>query len=138
MIRSQEVLKFRPMKQKWRNGLFKMDLFRSVSTQMLCNTIEVTHFSSLTLLRPYLIFYLIFLGGVSHPWKVLCRPGGIDHGVLIVGYGVSQYPKFNKTLPYWIVKNSWGTRWGEQGYYRVFRGDGTCGLNQMCTSATLD
>ena len=79
-----------------------------------------------------------YRGGVSHPWKALCRAGGIDHGVLIVGYGVSTYPKFNKTLPYWIVKNSWGTRWGEQGYYRVFRGDGTCGLNQMCTSATLD
>lgn len=80
----------------------------------------------------------MFLGGVSHPWKALCRPGGIDHGVLIVGYGVANYPKFNKTLPYWIVKNSWGTRWGEQGFYRVFRGDGTCGLNKMCTSATLD
>lgn len=26
-------------------------------------------------------------------------------GVLIVGYGVAEYPKFNKTLPYWIVKN---------------------------------
>ena len=79
----------------------------------------------------------LFLGGVSHPWKFLCRPGGIDHGVLIVGYGVSDYPKFNKTLPYWIVKNSWGTSWGEQGYYRVYRGDGTCGLNQMATSATV-
>lgn len=79
-----------------------------------------------------------YRGGVSHPWKALCRAGGIDHGVLIVGYGVANYPKFNKTLPYWIVKNSWGTRWGEQGFYRVFRGDGTCGLNKMCTSATLD
>lgn len=79
-----------------------------------------------------------YLGGVSHPWKALCSAGGIDHGVLIVGYGTAQYPKFNKTLPYWIVKNSWGTRWGEQGYYRVYRGDGTCGLNAMASSAVIE
>ncbi|VEN63981.1 unnamed protein product [Callosobruchus maculatus] len=78
-----------------------------------------------------------YVGGVSHPWKMLCSPKNLDHGVLIVGYGVHKYPKFNKTLPYWIVKNSWGPRWGEQGYYRVYRGDGTCGLNQTPSSAIV-
>jgi len=79
-----------------------------------------------------------YRGGISHPWKYLCMAEGIDHGVLIVGYGVADYPRFKKTLPYWIVKNSWGDRWGEQGYYRVYRGDGTCGVNQMATSAIID
>lgn len=51
-----------------------------------------------------------YRGGISHPWKVLCSASSIDHGVLIVGFGVSKYPKFNKTLPYWIVKNSWGPK----------------------------
>jgi len=32
----------------------------------------------------------------------------VDHGVLIVGYGKKEYPLFNKTLPYWTIKNSWG------------------------------
>ncbi|KAK9877570.1 hypothetical protein WA026_018674 [Henosepilachna vigintioctopunctata] len=78
-----------------------------------------------------------YVGGVSHPWKFLCNPKNLDHGVLIVGYGVHTYPKFKKSLPYWIVKNSWGDSWGEQGYYRVYRGDGTCGVNQTPSSAIL-
>lgn len=78
-----------------------------------------------------------YVGGVSHPWKMLCNPKNIDHGVLAVGYGVKDYPLFHKRLPYWIVKNSWGAGWGEQGYYRVFRGDGTCGVNTMASSAVV-
>ncbi|XP_054011367.1 uncharacterized protein LOC128894013 [Hylaeus anthracinus] len=78
-----------------------------------------------------------YMGGVSHPFKFLCSPESLDHGVLIVGYGTSKYPLFHKELPYWIIKNSWGPGWGERGYYRVYRGDGTCGVNAQASSAII-
>lgn len=79
-----------------------------------------------------------YMGGVSHPWSIFCNPDSLDHGVLIVGYGTQKSGLIFKTnTPYWIVKNSWGPSWGEKGYYLVYRGGGTCGLNKMPTSATI-
>jgi len=32
-----------------------------------------------------------YLGGISHPWKIFCPSDYLDHGVAIVGYGISMY-----------------------------------------------
>jgi len=51
----------------------------------------------------------------------------VDHGVLLVGYGTNATTQQD----FWILKNSWGTSWGESGYFRVLRNKGSslgCGI----------
>jgi len=52
-------------------------------------------------------------------------PGSIDHCVQAVGY--------DSTNNYWIVRNSWNTNWGEQGYIRIEMGKNLCLIDQDAT-----
>ncbi|XP_068116627.1 cathepsin F [Hyperolius riggenbachi] len=70
--------------------------------------------------------------GISHPFRILCNSLMIDHAVLLVGYGERN------GVPFWAIKNSWGTDWGEEGYYYLYRGSGACGMNKMCSSSLID
>ena len=60
----------------------------------------------------------------------------LDHGVLIVGYGEE-----NDTL-YWLVKNSWGSDWGDNGYVKILRdnstnSEGVCGIAMQPSYVTV-
>jgi KDEL-tailed cysteine endopeptidase len=56
-------------------------------------------------------------------------PGSIDHCVQAVGYDTDNN--------YWLVRNSWGTNWGEQGYIRIEMGKDLCQITQDATFPTF-
>merc|ERR1712179_47855 len=52
-----------------------------------------------------------------------CQYGQLNHAVLLVGYN-----KDRSGQHYWIVKNSWGSGWGEGGYIHMKMGENSCGI----------
>ncbi|XP_022896030.1 probable cysteine protease RD19B isoform X2 [Olea europaea var. sylvestris] len=78
------------------------------------------------------VFMQTYIGGVSCPY--ICSKH-LDHGVLLVGYGSAGYaPIRMKEKPFWIIKNSWGEKWGEKGYYKICRGRNICGVDSMVST----
>jgi len=52
-----------------------------------------------------------------------CQQSDLDHGVLVVGYGTED------GKDYWLVKNSWNSGWGDQGFIKILKdGTGACGV----------
>ena len=54
-----------------------------------------------------------------------CTSSDTNHAVTVVGYGTEG------GQDYWLVKNSWGTGFGESGYIRIKRGTGHCGIGMQ-------
>uniref|UniRef100_A0A6P7HDB2 Cathepsin L1-like n=1 Tax=Diabrotica virgifera virgifera TaxID=50390 RepID=A0A6P7HDB2_DIAVI len=66
---------------------------------------------------------MLYEDGILNNSSCENRPDKLNHGVLVVGYGTED------GTDYWIIKNSWGTYYGENGYFRLIRNaNNQCGI----------
>lgn len=78
--------------------------------------------------------------GIAVPSALMNYTGGIfydktgemdiDHDISVVGFGEENGTK------YWVVRNSWGTHWGENGFFRLIRGINNIAIESDCAWAT--
>ncbi len=69
-----------------------------------------------------------YKSGVASPRICYTWP---DHALLLTGYGTF------KNEDYWLIKNSWGVKWGQAGYLWLKRGVNKCGIAGFATTAIL-
>uniref|UniRef100_T1IR55 Dipeptidyl peptidase 1 n=1 Tax=Strigamia maritima TaxID=126957 RepID=T1IR55_STRMM len=72
--------------------------------------------------------FMQYSSGIYHHSGVLEKFNPFEltnHAVLVVGYGEENGVLF------WIVKNSWGTGWGENGFFRIRRGNDECSIESL-------
>ena len=72
-----------------------------------------------------------YSSGILDKTSSQCPISGMNHAVTMVGYGSES------GTDYWIIKNSWGKSWGEDGYFRIRRGTGCCGINCYITTGLV-
>ncbi|SPP89324.1 cathepsin B [Drosophila guanche] len=52
------------------------------------------------------------------------------HAIRILGWGVWGESK----VPYWLIGNSWNTDWGDNGFFRILRGEDHCGIESSISA----
>lgn len=78
--------------------------------------------------------FLHYRGGIYHHTGLQDRFNPFEltnHAVLLVGYDRDAATGEN----YWIIKNSWGSSWGENGYFRIRRGSDECAIESIAVAA---
>ncbi|KAJ1358418.1 hypothetical protein KIN20_016840 [Parelaphostrongylus tenuis] len=71
--------------------------------------------------------------GIFSPSNEDCEKSSLgSHALIFVGYGTESSGK-----KYWLVKNSWGSRWGQNGYFKLVRGRNACGAANSVVAPTI-
>ncbi|XP_060600221.1 procathepsin L-like [Ruditapes philippinarum] len=78
--------------------------------------------------------FRLYSNGVYNNPKCKNEIIDLDHALLLVGYGITD-----EDQPYWLLKNSYGVDWGEEGYLRMIRkeDENTCGIATFAMYPTL-
>lgn len=74
--------------------------------------------------------FFSYTGGIMTNDSCSSDPASLDHAIQVVGWGSED------GQDYWIVRNSWATVWGEEGFVRFAMGDNTCGVANMAAYVT--
>ncbi|KAJ8015439.1 hypothetical protein DPEC_G00026130 [Dallia pectoralis] len=69
-----------------------------------------------------------YLGGIIQHH---CSYHHANHAVMVIGYDTTG------EVPYWIVQNSWGTSWGNEGYAYIKMGGNVCGIADSVSAVFL-
>ncbi|CAL6020736.1 Cathepsin_B [Hexamita inflata] len=105
----------------------KLNLIKSSSYQDVCSgeqsiMIALTKGTVQTTIDLYTDFFF-YIDGI---YKNVAGTYQNTEHVTFVGYGEENGTK------YWVVRNSWGTSWGENGYFRIVRGVNECEIELQC------
>ena len=123
--------------QIWKQACLLLTQYAPTRWQLanvLCNTkrnlLSWSHYNELSQHYQSRVPIFTYRGRPALVFKEHSTWQEVNHAVMIVGFGIDDTTKTS----YWIIKNSWNTSWGEQGYARVKVKDdanGNCFINNF-------